>query len=90
MNGTIKRQAQDGLNQLTSAVMHALYNARQVGRLTAGQIREQLDIPDALPPDGRQNMLIVGILMHLEKEELAESIRYKGWQLTELGIAQME
>lgn len=88
MNDTIKKQAQEGLCQLKSAVMQVLYDARQEGRLPARSIREQLDIPDALPPDGRANILIVGVLMHLEKEGFAESIRYKGWQLTELGIAQ--
>ena len=85
-----QQQARDSLQKMKYVVGRVLHDAKYADRLTANQIREKLDLPNVHTPDGRPNILIVGVLMVLEDEGLAESIKHKGWQLTEAGIEWIE
>ena len=86
--------ASDGLDILKRAVLLVLYEAKQESPygtiLTAGEIRERLDLPYQRFPSGNVNALTQGVLDHLKQERHASHDVGYGWSITEQGVSLIE
>ena len=89
-----------GLEILKRSVLLVLYEQTEIadkvspypqGRvLTAGAIRERLDILRPLVISGNVNALIQGVLDHLQHHGYAHHYSSHGWAITEKGVSLIE
>ena len=100
-DNTRNKFASYGLEILKRSVLLVLYEAievipnrgyplRRKRLLTAGQIRERLDIIQPRPVCANTNSLIYGILDYLRHDGHAYHNVGSGWQITEEGVKAIE
>ena len=86
--------ASHGLGILKRSVLLVLYDAKQESPygtiLTAGEIRERLDLPYQQFPSGNVNALTQGVLDHLKQDRHASHHVGYGWSITEEGVNLIE
>lgn len=83
-----------GLEILKRAVLRVLYDAKQVSPygkiLTAGEIRQRLDLPYNQSPSGNVNALTQGGLDDLKHDGHASHDVGYGWSITDEGVSLIE
>ena len=99
-NNTRNEFASCGLDILKRLMLLVLYEGTDIvyekspyaqGRvLTAGAIREQLDILRPRVISGNVNALIQGVLDHLQHHGQAHHYQSQGWAITEKGVSVIE